>query len=380
MTEWERVSNLTSTEAKEQLLSRLQREVEAQEAQLLRKRQKEAEETAERAAATIIATAINRLCVPCVSEATVATVALPSDEMKGRIIGREGRNIRMLERELGVNILIDDTPGAVVLSGFDPIRKQIAKMVLGELVQDGRIHPTRIQEVIAQKRIEIEGLILQHGEDAAVRAGVFNLQAPLIALLGQLKFRYSFGQNVLDHSLEVAALMGSMAAELGLDVSLAKRIGLLHDVGKALSHETDRPHALVGHDLALRYGETEEVANGIGCHHHEMVATTIEGSLCSAADTLSASRPGARVGTLDEYVKRLKDLEEIVHSFHGVEHAYALQAGREVQISVLPDVIDDSGIASLARDISKRIEEKIRSPGRVKVTVVRETRCVECAG
>lgn len=372
----EKISGLTASEAKELLLQRFESEVQIEK----RRIEKEAEEEADKRASAIIATAINRLCVPCVSEATVTTVGLPSDEMKGRIIGREGRNIRMLERELGVNILIDDTPGAVVLSGFDPIRKQIAKLVLTELLQDGRIHPTRIQEVIDQKRQEVHRQAKRYGEDAALRVGALNLHPELMHLLGQLKYRYSYGQNILDHSLEVSHLLGMMAAELGLNVRLAKRIGLLHDIGKALSHEVEGPHAIVGHDLVLKYGESQEVANGVGCHHYEMEAKTIEGSLCSAADSLSASRPGARIGAIEEYVKRLKDLEDITHDFPGIERAYALQAGREIHISVLPEVVDDIGVTNLARDISSRIEQKLNYPGKIKVTVVREKRVVEYAG
>ncbi len=376
----ERISGLTTIEAKDLLLQRIHNDVETEIANLSRRKLAEAEEIADRKAASVVVTAINRLCVPCVSEVTVTTVSLPSDEMKGRIIGREGRNIRLLERELGVNILVDDTPGAVVLSGFDPIRKQIAKLVISELVSDGRIHPTRIQEVIEQKRTEVEKLNRKYGEDAAMRVGALDMHPALMALLGQLKLRFSYGQNILDHSLEVANILGMMAAELGLDARLAKRIGLLHDVGKAVSHETEGSHALVGRDLAIRYGESVEVANGIGCHHYEIEATTVEGSLCNAADAISASRPGARSGAIEEYVKRLKDLEEITHDFPGVERAYALQAGREIHISVLPEVVDDAGVVNLARDIGKRIEQKLKYPGRIKITVVREKRVVEYAG
>jgi ribonuclease Y len=300
--------------------------------------------------------------------------------MKGRVIGREGRNIRMLERELGVNILVDDTPGAIVLSGFDPIRKHLAKLVLTELLQDGRIHPTRIQEVIERQRQEIDRQIHQFGEDAAMRAGAINLHPELMALLGRLKFRFSYGQNILEHSLEVSYLMGLMAEELGLSAPLARRIGLLHDIGKAVSHEVSGSHALIGRDLALKYGESPEVANGIGCHHREIEPITVEGSLCGAADALSASRPGARIGALDEYVKRLQDLEEITQEFPGVERAYVMQAGREIHVSVLPDAVDDAGLVNLARAISERIEAKLNYPGRIKVIVVREKRIVAYAG
>jgi len=377
--ELEKSSGLSSIEAKEMLLNRLTNEVKIDAANLIRRTKKEAEEECEKIAATIIATAINRLAVSCASENTVCTVAIPNEEMKGRIIGREGRNIRALERETGINFIIDDTPGAVVLSGFDPVRKQIAKMALTELIQDGRIHPTRIEEVVEKASNNIHKLIKQYGEDAALRAGAMNLHPELINLLGKLKFRYSYGQNVLDHSLEVSHLMGLMAAELGLDIRIAKRIGLLHDMGKAVTHEIEGSHAIIGHDLALKYGESKEVANGIGCHHHEMAPLTIEADLCSAADAISASREGARIEAVEEYIKRLKKLEDIALEFQGIEKAYAMQAGREVRIVVFPDQIDDAGIVNLARDLTKRIEKELSYPGKIKVTVIREKRVVEYA-
>ena len=299
--------------------------------------------------------------------------------MKGRIIGREGRNIRALERATGINFIIDDTPGAVVLSGFDPIRKQIAKMALTELVQDGRIHPTRIEEVVEKSTVQIQKQIKQYGEDAALRAGAMNLHPELIYLLGKLKFRYSYGQNVLDHSIEVSYLMGLMAAEMGLDIRLAKRIGLLHDIGKAVTHEIEGSHAIIGHDLAIKYGETKEVANGIGCHHHEMPPFTVEADLCSPADAISASREGARIEAIEEYIKRLKKLEDMALEFPGVEKAYAMQAGREIRIVVIPDQVDDAGVISLARTLTKRIEQELSYPGKIKVTVIREKRIVEYA-
>jgi ribonucrease Y len=361
------------------LLSRLTNEVKTDAANLIRRIRKEAEEEAEKQASTIIATAINRLAISCTSETTVCTVAIPNEEMKGRIIGREGRNIRALERETGVNFIIDDTPGAVVLSGFDPIRKHIAKFALTELIQDGRIHPTRIEEVVEKSTLNVHKQIKQYGEDAALRAGAMNLHPELINLLGKLKFRYSYGQNVLDHSLEVSYLMGLMAAEMGLDIRLAKRIGLLHDVGKAVTHEIEGSHAIIGHDLALKYGESKEVANGIGCHHHEMVPFTVEADLCSAADAISASREGARIEAVEEYIKRLKKLEDMALEFSGIEKAYAMQAGREIRIVVLPDQVDDLGVVSLARDLTKRIEQELSYPGKIKVTVIREKRVVEYA-
>lgn len=375
----EKASGLSSSEAKEALTARVQNEIKNETANLIRRAKKEAEETAEKEASKIISTAINRLASHCVSEATINTVAIPNEEMKGRIIGREGRNIRALERATGVNIIIDDTPGAIVLSGFDPIRMQIAKLCLVELINDGRIHPTRIEEAVEKAKANISKQIKHYGEDAALRVGAMNLHPDIIHYLGKLKFRFSYGQNVLDHSLEVAHLMGIMAGELGLDVALAKRIGLLHDFGKAVSHEIEGTHAIIGHDLALKYGESKEVANGIGCHHFEMEPTTVEGSLCSAADTISASRPGARTECVEEYIKRLRKLEDLAYDFPGVEKAYAMQAGREIRIVVLPDMIDDDGIVNLARDLTKRIEQELSYPGKIKVTVIREKRIVEYA-
>lgn len=377
--ELEKVSGLTSSEAKDILISRITNEVKTDAANLTRRIKKEAEEEAERIASTIISTAINRLTVSCVSEATVTTVAIPNEEMKGRIIGREGRNIRALEHATGINFIIDDTPGAVVLSGFDPIRKHIAKVALSELILDGRIHPTRIEEVVDKSTLNVQKQIKQYGDDAALRAGAMNLHPELITLLGKLKFRFSYGQNILDHSLEVSYLMGLMAAELSLDIRLAKRIGLLHDIGKAVSHEIEGSHAMIGHDFALKYGEIKEIANGIGCHHYEIEPMTIEGSLCSAADAISASRPGARTEAVEEYIKRLKRLEDIAFEFPGIDKAYAMQAGREVRIVVLPDMVDDDGIVNLARDLTKRIEQELSYPGKIKVTIIREKRVIEYA-
>lgn len=377
--ELERVSGLSHTEAKETLLARLTNEVKTDAANLTRKIMKEAEENAEKEAAKIIVTAIGRLAGSSVSDATVAVVSIPSEDMKGRIIGREGRNIRALERATGVNFIIDETPGAVVLSSFDPIRREIAKVALTELILDGRIHPTRIEEVVEKAVEKVQKAIKQQGEDAALRIGALNMHPEMINLLGKLAYRYSYGQNVLKHSLEVAHLMGLMATELGLDPQLAKRIGLLHDVGKAVTHEIEGTHALIGHDLALKYGEAKTVANGIGCHHQEMEPITVEGSLCAAADALSASRPGARIEAVEEYMRRLKKLEEIAYEFPGVEKAYAMQAGREVWVVVLPDMIDDDGLINLARDLKTRVENVLDYPGKIKVTVIREKRAVEYA-
>lgn len=377
--ELEKVSGLSTAEAKDLIISRLTNEVKTEAALLARKIRKEAEENAERDACTIIATAINRMAVSCASDATVNTVAIPNEEMKGRVIGREGRNIKTLERATGVNFVIDDTPGVVVLSGFDPIRMHVAKLALTELLADGRIHPTRIEEVVEKTQQNVVKQIKSYGEDAALRAGAMNLHPELINLLGRLKFRYSYGQNVLDHSLEVSYILGIMAAELGCDQALARRIGLLHDVGKAVTHEVEGSHALIGYELALKYGEKIEVANGIGCHHQEMDPITIEARLCGPADGISAARPGARIEAVEEYVKRLKQLEEIAYQFKGVERAYAMQAGREVHVIVTPDVLDDAATLILARDLTKKIEAELRYPGKIKVTVIREKRVVDYA-
>lgn len=377
--ELEKAAGLSASEARELLLDRITNEVRTDTANMIRKLTKEAEEQAEDTARKIIVTAINRLAVSTVSDATVSTVTIPSEEMKGRIIGKEGRNIRALERATGVNFIIDDTPSAVVVSGFDPLRIHVAKQALSELVTDGRIHPTRIEEIVEKVQKDVNKKLRQYGEDAALRAGAMNIHPDLIMLLGKLKLRYSFGQNVLDHSLEVSHIMGLMAEELGLDSRLARRIGLLHDVGKAVSHEVEGSHAIIGHDLALKYGESKDVAVGIGCHHYEIPANTVEGSLCSAADALSASRPGGRIEAVEEYVKRLKRLEEIALGFKGVDKAFALQAGREIRVTVLPEAVDDDGLVTLARDLTKQVEKELTYPGKIKVTVVRERRATEYA-
>lgn len=375
----ENISGLTSIEAKDILVAKLTNDVRTECAHIIRRTKREAEESADNEAKRVIISAINRLASSSVSEATVSTVSIPSEEMKGRIIGREGRNIRALERATGISFIIDETPGAVVLSGFDPIRKHIAKLALTELLLDGRIHPTRIEEAVETASKTVSKQVRQAGEDAALRAGTMNLHPEILILLGKLKFRFSYGQNVLDHSIEVAHLMGLMAAELGLDVRKAKRIGLLHDMGKAVTHEIEGSHALIGYDLALKYGETQDVANGIGCHHQEIDPISPEGSLCSAADSISASRPGARIEAVEEYVKRLKRLEDIAYEFEGVEKAFAMQAGREVRVIVLPEIIDDDGLIHLARNLTKRIESDLEYPGKIKVTVIREKRAIEYA-
>lgn len=375
----EKASGLKPSDAKQMLLERIEEQVKMETGRYIRKSLEEAENQAESEAVRIISLSINRLSASTVSELTTSTVALPSDEMKGRIIGREGRNIRALEKATGVNFVMDDTPGAVVISSFDPIRRHIAKLTLTDLLSDGRIHPTRIEEAVEKAIKTCQKQIKQFGEDAAFRIGAINFHPEIITLLGKLKFRYSLGQNVLDHSLEVAHLMGLMAGELGLDTSLAKRIGLLHDMGKAVSHEVEGTHAVIGHDLALRYGESKEVANGIGCHHFEMDPITVEASLCSSADAISASRPGGRNEAVDEYVKRLKKLESLALEFPGVEKAFALQAGRELRVIVLPEQLQDEDLIHLARDMTKRIEKELQYPGKIKVTLLREKRVVDYA-
>ncbi|NGX57584.1 MAG: Ribonuclease Y [Chlamydiae bacterium] len=379
LTEMEHLAGLSAAEAKEAFLNKISTEVKADVANIIRKAQREAKEECERIASSVIATSINRMAVSTVSETSVVTVAIPHDEMKGRIVGRDGRNIRALERLSGVNFLIDETPGVIVISGFDPIRKYIAKFALTDLVNDGRIHPSRIEEAIDKATVTVQKQIKKYGEDAALRVGAVDLQPEILDLLGKLKFRYSYGQNVLEHSLEVSHLMGIMASELGLNVALAKRIGLLHDIGKAISHEIEGTHALIGRDFVLKHGESEEVANGVGCHHEEIPPITIEGSLCGSADKISASRPGARVEAAEEYFKRLKKLEDLAYEFPGIEQAYAMQAGREIRIVVMPEMIDDNGILNLARDLSKKIENDLKYSGKIKITVIREKRAVEYA-
>ena len=375
----ERVSGLSSEEAKQELLGRVEADISRHAALMTRRRMKEAEEGADVEAARILSTAMNRIASTIVSETAVTTVSIPNDELKGRIIGREGRNIRTLERLTGVNFVVDDTPGAVLLSCFDPIRREIAKIALNDLLSDGRIHPTRIEEAVEKAGEKVQKEILAKGENAALRVGALGLHPEIIKLLGKLSFRYSYGQNILEHSLEVAHLMGLLASELGLNVNLAKRIGLLHDMGKALSHELQGTHAIVGHDFALKFGEKKEVANGIGCHHNEMKPLTLEGSLCSTADTLSASRPGARVEAIEEYVKRMRHLEELAYEFPGIDKAYVLQAGKELRVIVIPTMIDDDGLINLARDLTKRIESALDYPGNIKITAIREMQAVQYA-
>ena len=377
--ELERISGLSSEEAKQILLDEVNKEIKHETAMMIKEIETKAKEEADKKAKEVITCAIQRCAADHVSESTVHVVALPNDEMKGRIIGREGRNIRTLETLTGVDLIIDDTPEAVILSSFDPIRREVARTALERLIVDGRIHPARIEEMVDRAKKDVENDIKEEGEQATFETGVHGLHIELIKLLGRLKYRTSYGQNVLKHSMEVAHLAGLMASELGLDVNLAKRAGLLHDIGKALDHEVEGPHALIGSEIAKKYHESAIIVNAIGAHHGDIEMQSLEAVLVQAADAISAARPGARRETLEAYIKRLEKLEEIANSYEGVEKSYAIQAGREIRIMVKPEQVDDAGAIDMARNIVKTIEQELEYPGQIKINVIRETRAVDYA-
>lgn len=377
--ELERVSGYTTDEAKQLLLSNVEKEVRGEAAVMIKEIESKAKEEADKKAKEIITGAIQRCAADQVAESTVSVVPLPNDEMKGRIIGREGRNIRAIETLTGVDLIIDDTPEAVILSGFDPVRREIARLSLEKLIVDGRIHPARIEEMVQKAEKEVNNIIKEEGEQATFEVGIHNLHPELIRLLGRLKYRTSYGQNVLKHSVEVAHLAGLMAGELGMDVKLAKRAGLLHDIGKAVDHEVEGTHVDIGIDLLRKYKETQAVIDAMAAHHGDYEAKSAEAVLIAAADALSAARPGARRETLDTYIKRLQKLEEIANTTPGVDKSFAIQAGREIRIIARPEEINDEDIVFLARDVSKRIESELEYPGQIKVNVIRETRAIDYA-
>ena len=375
--ELERVSGLTSEEAKDILLKTMEEDAKLESARFIKKLISEAKEHADKEAKKIICTAIQRYAGDYIAERTVSVVNLPGDEMKGRIIGREGRNIRAIEAATGVDLIIDDTPEAVILSGFNPVRREIARLSLEKLISDGRIHPARIEDMVERVTKEVDATMKEAGEQAAFDLGVHGINPELIKILGKLKFRTSYAQNVLQHSIEVAFLCGAIAAELGLNIKLAKRMGLLHDIGKAVDYEVDGAHAIIGANLAKKYGEEKNIVNAIAAHHEDKMPESVYDYIVQAADALSGARPGARKESLENYVKRLEDLENIANSFEGVINTYAIQAGREVRVIVESDKISDDRALIMSKEIAEQIDENVTFPGQVKVVVIRETRAVE---
>ena len=379
MNELEKISRLSQDEAKKMHLSEMEKQITVEKANLLKDLEQKAKETADKSAKEIIGYAIQKCAADHTSETTVSIVSLPNDDMKGRIIGREGRNIKTLETLTGIDLIIDDTPEAVVISGFDPLRREIAKMALEKLINDGRIHPAKIEEMVEKSREELEQTIKEEGERAAMEAGVVGLHPDVIKLLGKLKYRTSYGQNVLNHSIEVSNLARIMAEELGLDPKIARRAGLLHDIGKALDHDMEGTHVEIGVDVLKKYKENETVINAVQAHHGDVEPLSIEAVLVQAADAISASRPGARRETLEAYIKRLQQLDEIADSFEGVDKSFAIQAGREIRIIVKPEKISDSEMTLMARDVAKKVEGEMDYPGQIKVNVIRETRVIDYA-
>lgn len=377
--ELEKISGLTSEQAKEYLIKSVEEEVKHETAVLIKEMESQAKEDAEKKAKEYVVTAIQRCAADHVAESTISVVQLPNDEMKGRIIGREGRNIRTLETMTGVELIIDDTPEAVVLSGFDPIRREVARIALEKLIVDGRIHPARIEEMVEKAQKEVDTMIREEGEAAALEVGVHGIHPELIKLLGRMKFRTSYGQNALKHSVEVAILSGLLAAEIGVDVRLAKRAGLLHDIGKSIDREMEGTHVQIGVDLCRRYKESVTVVNAVEAHHGDVEPQTLIACIVQAADTISAARPGARRETVEAYTNRLKQLEDITNSFRGVDKSFAIQAGREVRVMVVPEQVSDDDMVLLARDISKKIEAELEYPGQIKVNVIRESRATDYA-
>lgn len=377
--ELEKISGLTSEQAKEYLLKTVEEEVKLETAALIKEMESRAKEEADKKAKELIVNAIQRCAADHVAETTISVVQLPNDEMKGRIIGREGRNIRTLETLTGVDLIIDDTPEAVILSAFDPIRREVARIALEKLIVDGRIHPARIEEMVEKAQKEVDVMIREAGEAAALEAGVHGLHPELIKHLGKMKFRTSYGQNALKHSVEVAIIAGLLASEIGVDVRLAKRAGLLHDIGKSVDHEVEGTHVQIGVDLCKKYKESPIVINAVAAHHGDEEFQSLIACIVQAADTISAARPGARRETLETYTNRLKQLEDITNSFKGVDKSYAIQAGREIRVMVVPEQISDADMVLLARDLSKKIESELEYPGQIKVNVIRESRVIEYA-